>query len=50
MRTEAEIRAMTDKAYDHDHDNKFFAMTYEQGVAAALAWVIGDEDEEPVEE
>lgn len=50
MRTEEEIKVMADKAYDHENDNKFFAMTYEQGVAAALAWVIGDEEDPPVED
>ncbi len=27
--------------------NKFPAMTYAEGVSAALRWVLGDEDEKP---
>ena len=49
MRTEQEIEAMTDKAVEHSHENKWPGMTYEQGVRAALDWVMEYEDDDPTE-
>lgn len=31
-------------------DGQWSSMTYEQGVADALSWVLGDEDESPLAE
>lgn len=31
-------------------DGQWSSMTYEQGVADALAWVLGDEDDSPLAE
>jgi len=48
MRSEKEIQDMADKAADVE-GTKFHAMTYEQGIGAALEWVLGYEDGDPVE-
>lgn len=42
MKTEQEITQMIDEAYSND--GKFSGMTYEQGVVAALEWVMGEEN------
>lgn len=51
MKTEDEIQEMADKATDASRHPKFTAMTYEQGVAAALDWVLGnmEGDETPLD-
>lgn len=49
MRTEEEILIMADKADAARYENKWPGMTYEQGVAMALDWVLGDEDDDPTE-
>ena len=45
-RSEIEIRNQIDLA----NDPKFFGMSYEDGVKAALEWVLGDCEEKPMDE
>ena len=50
--SDKEIQSEVNKARDieYDDDNQgCFGMTYEQGVSAALDWVLGDTDEKPIE-
>ncbi|MCK5016690.1 MAG: hypothetical protein KAS32_06400 [Candidatus Peribacteraceae bacterium] len=48
MKSIEDIEAQIDLA--SDSENKFSGMTYEQGVEAALSWVIGDSDESPMDD
>jgi len=41
--------AFAEDAIDGE-ENKFFGMTYEQGVKAALEWVLDYTDERPMED
>jgi hypothetical protein len=51
VRTEEEIHEQIDKALDRiDFEGRFQGMTYEEGVAYALKWVIGEIDEAPMQE
>lgn len=47
-KTEKEIYEVIDRCLDQmDKDSsKYFGMTYEEGVEAALRWVIGENDDE----
>ncbi len=50
-RTEEEIQALCDKA--RTLDGKFPGMTYEEGIQAALDWVLGqygEDNEEPLQD
>ena len=53
MRTEREIHKVQDKI-DPDASaggqSRWPGMNYEQGVDAALRWVLGDTDEDPMED
>lgn len=50
MKTEQQIQEMADKATDAIQNPRFSGMTYEQGVEAALSWVLGFmDDESPLE-
>lgn len=42
MKSETEIQEMADKAADAARNPQFFGMSYEQGVQAALDWVLGN--------
>lgn len=50
-RTESEIREQIHKALDNmDEGSSIFpGLTYEDGVQASLDWVLGEQDEEPME-
>jgi hypothetical protein len=47
-RTEQEIRDQIDKA--SVDESIFYGMTYEEGIKAALEWVLGDIDAKPMDE
>lgn len=46
-RTNSEIQDQIDEA--QANDGHFFGLTYEDGVMAALKWVLGEEDIPPME-
>lgn len=48
MKTVAEIEKQIDIA--SEDNNKFSGMTYEQGVEAALSWVMDEVDEAPMDD
>jgi len=48
MKTKQEIDIMIAKCEDNDID--YSGMSYEEGVAAALEWVMGYIDEVPIED
>ncbi len=48
MKTQTEIEKMADKAADAASNPKFFGMTYEDGVLAALDWVLENFEEGPL--
>lgn len=52
MRSKEEIDQQIDKANKHVHNGStaVHGMTYEEGVAYALGWVIGDSDDKPIED
>lgn len=47
-RTEEEIQEMADKAADNKRN--WSGMTYQEGVRAALDWVIGNTTDSPIED
>jgi hypothetical protein len=51
VRTQDEIEAVKDKTYPYIEDGRSGVpgMTYEEGVEAALRWVLGDSDDDPME-
>lgn len=51
-RTEEEIYDVIDACIESENtgESKYPAMTYEQGVRAALEWVNGDTDDNPMED
>ncbi len=50
-RTENEIDEVLNKADEQlDSGTKWPGMSYEEGVAAALRWVLGDSDDDPMSE
>ena len=49
MPSDEEIQEQIDAASDHDR-SLWRGMTYEDGVMAALRWVLGDEDQPPMAE
>jgi hypothetical protein len=50
-RTKAEIEDVIGEAIDAEMEgSKFPGMTYEQGVQAALQWVTGQSDDNPMAE
>ena len=49
MKSEKEIEEMADKAAVVTPNPKFHGMPYEEGVRAALEWVLGQCDESPLE-
>lgn len=50
QRSEDEIQGQIDEANETFYDSRWAGMSYEQGVDAALRWVIGETDEKPMEE
>ena len=50
--TDSQIEDARNDALDYTMENrtKFPGMTYEEGIEAALAWVMGDRDEHPMED
>lgn len=34
----------------NDGENKFFGLTYEAGIEAGIRWLIGEQEEHPLEE
>jgi len=46
------VQEQLDEAWDHINEglNKWPNMTYEQGVQAALDWMLGNVDDPPMEE
>ena len=51
MRTRSEIDEVLNKAVEGmDSVSKWPGMSYEEGVNAALLWVTGDRDEDPMED
>lgn len=51
MRSEKEIHEQIDEAFEsRDNGGKFNGMSYEEGVIAALEWVLGNSPEKPIEE
>lgn len=50
--TDSQIEDVRDLALDYTTENrtKFPGMTYEEGVEAALSWVMGESSENPLEE
>lgn len=46
VRTPQEIREQIEQAFG----DKYGGMTYENGVEAALMWVLGDRDDKPMED
>jgi len=54
-RSDDEIQEQIDKSWGDDEQmvsgaSRWPGMTYEAGVRAALEWVLGNEDEAPMEE
>jgi len=49
-RTQEEINQQTDKAAETEDNSKYPGMSYEAGVRAALDWVTGQSEEQPMEE
>lgn len=51
-RTEEEISKVLDACIESENtgESKYPGMTYEQGVRAALEWVTGDTDDNPMED
>ena len=50
MRTRKEVDAQLDKAQESIETGRgYHGMSYEEGVRAALEWVMGDVDDEPIE-
>ncbi len=49
-RTDKEIQEQIDDAMDTRGNSKYPAMSYEDGVEAALNWVLGNADEPPMED
>ena len=50
MKTRKEVYEQIDKAQQVIESGEgYHGMSYEEGVKAALEWVIGDIDEEPIE-
>ena len=52
MPTEKEINDVLDKCADAENEGKtrWRSMTYEQGVRAGIEWVLGNTDENPLED
>lgn len=48
LRSQKEIDEQIDLASDGEFDSKYSGMTYEQGVLAAIDWILGKEDEPPM--
>lgn len=48
--THIEIENELQEARDHEFSSAFPGMTYEQGVIAALEWVLGENDTKPMED
>ena len=47
--TDEEMEAECDKTYDADENGSAWpGMSYEQGVRAALDWVLGNSDDPPI--
>jgi len=48
MKSQKEIQEELEKTYPYTDEgrSKFHGMTYEQGVQAALEWVLDDDDDE----
>ena len=49
FRDEEEVEKMLDKACEARDKPRFFGMSYEEGVVAALEWVLGNSDDSPLE-
>jgi len=51
-RTEDEIEDVRDLCMEQESagSSRWPGMTYEQGVAAAIAWLLGENDHNPMEE
>lgn len=48
MKSQSEIKEMIDKASDDERN--LHGMTYQEGVRAALEWVLENWDEDPIED
>ena len=48
MRTRDEIEKQIDAA--RSGESNYFGQTYEEGVAEALLWALGDSDDPPIED
>lgn len=49
--TDKEINKVLDKCFDAEENGSVYpGMTYEQGVDAAIRWMIGEEDIPPLED
>jgi hypothetical protein len=48
--TTAQIDKVLNQCADaQEHGTHFFGMTYEDGVDAAIRWMLGEDDENPME-
>jgi hypothetical protein len=51
VRSDEEIEDLASRAAERTHQGtKWPAMTYEEGVRAALDWLMGDVDEDPLDQ
>ena len=49
-RTKEEIDEQVNRAHETAEDSRYFGMTFEQGVIAAIEWILGETDELPMED
>jgi hypothetical protein len=49
LRDEEDIEGMLNKAFEARDKPKYFGMSYEEGVVAALDWALGNTDDSPLE-
>ncbi|MBO7322163.1 MAG: hypothetical protein J6U51_01075 [Bacteroidales bacterium] len=49
-RSDEQIDELYDKALDALYSSKFPGMTYEQGIRYTLAWILGESDDNPLDD
>lgn len=51
-RTDEEIDDLREKCIEQENEggSKYHGLTYEQGIEAAVGWLVGDRDDNPMED
>lgn len=49
-RTQEEIDEVVNLAIETEHHSKWRGMSYEAGVRAAIDWILGDSDDNPMDD